>query len=114
MNIEILRTFCLSLPAVTEDIKWDDDLCFLVGGKMFCVAWMGLPLKVSFKVDEDLFDELSSSDGFIPAPYMARNKWVQLQKVEYLRDQELLDYIYASYELKKATLTKKMKKELDL
>lgn len=114
MNIEILRTYCLSLPAVTEDIKWDDDLCFLVGGKMFCVAWMGLPIKISFKVDDELFEELCSGEEFVPAPYMARAKWVQLQKVILLNDNELKDYIYQSYELVKAKLPKKIKKELDL
>jgi predicted DNA-binding protein (MmcQ/YjbR family) len=45
MNIEALRKFCLSLPAVTEDVKWGADLCFSVGGKMFCVTSMEGPLK---------------------------------------------------------------------
>ena len=97
MNIESLREFCLSFPVVSEDIKWDDDLCFSVRGKMFCVAWMGTPMKVSFKVREDEFEELSQSDGFIPAPYMARVKWVQLKKVELFDDKTFRDYIIHSY-----------------
>ncbi len=104
----------MSLPVVTEDIKWDDDLCFSVGGKMFCVAWMGLPMKVSFKVREDEFEELSQAEGFIPAPYMARVKWVQLKKVELIDDKTFRNYIMQSYELVIAKLTKKMRKELDL
>ena len=32
MDIETLRTICQDLPHVTEDIKWGDDLCFLIGG----------------------------------------------------------------------------------
>ena len=38
MNIETLRKICSSLPAVTEDIKWGNDLVFTVGDKMFSVA----------------------------------------------------------------------------
>jgi predicted DNA-binding protein (MmcQ/YjbR family) len=26
---------CRSLPGVTEDVKWENDLIFSVGGKMF-------------------------------------------------------------------------------
>jgi predicted DNA-binding protein (MmcQ/YjbR family) len=36
MNIEELREFCIRLPAVTEDIKWGDNLVLSVGNKMFC------------------------------------------------------------------------------
>ena len=38
MDIEKLRAICKALPAVTEDIKWEHDLVFSIGGKMFCVA----------------------------------------------------------------------------
>lgn len=81
MNIEFLRKFCLSLPAATEDIKWGADLCFSVGGKMFCVTSIDGPLKISFKVPDEDFEELAAQEGFIPAPYMARNKWVLLTDV---------------------------------
>ncbi len=78
MDIESLRQYCLSLPAVTEDVKWDNDLCFSVGGKMFCVASLEPPFRCSFKVRDEEFEELANQDGFIPAPYMARNKWVSV------------------------------------
>ena len=32
------RTFCLSLPHVTEDLKWEKDLVFSVGVKMFAAT----------------------------------------------------------------------------
>ena len=31
---------------------------------------------ISFKVDDDRFLELTDRDGIIPAPYLARVKWV--------------------------------------
>jgi predicted DNA-binding protein (MmcQ/YjbR family) len=68
MNIETLRKICSSFPAVTEGIKWGNDLVFSVGDKMFCVASLEPPFSSSFKVPEDEFDELSNQDGFAPAP----------------------------------------------
>jgi predicted DNA-binding protein (MmcQ/YjbR family) len=114
MNIEALRKFCLSLPAATEDVKWGADLCFSIGGKMFCVTSMEGPLKISFKVPDEDFEELSAREGFIPAPYMARAKWVLLTDINVVKPKELQTYIRQSYELKKSKLTKKLRKELAL
>lgn len=114
MNIESLRKFCLSLPATTEDVKWGNDLCFSVGGKMFCVTSMEGPIKLSFKVPDEDFEELAAREGFIPAPYMARAKWVQLTDTSVVKPKELQAYISQSYELIKSKLTKKLRKELSL
>lgn len=35
MDVKDLRSMCKQLPGVSEDIKWEDHLCFNVGGKMF-------------------------------------------------------------------------------
>ena len=79
MVIDEIRKYCHTLAAVTEDVKWGNDLCFSIGGKMFCVTSLTEPFGISFKAKDDEFDELSNSQGFIPAPYVARNKWVLLQ-----------------------------------
>ena len=114
MDIEWLRKFCLSLPATSEDIKWGNDLCFLIAGKMFCVAGLEQPLKVSFKVTDEEFEELSTRDGIIPAPYMARNKWLLVQKASKLSKKEWETYIRQSYTLIKNKLPKKVLKELGI
>ena len=106
MNIETLRELCRALPAVTEDVKWGKDLCFSVADKMFCVAALDGPLTVSFKVKDEEFDELSSSPGFSPAPYVARYKWVLVEDVNKLNRKEWSHYIKQSYELVKAKLPK--------
>ncbi|MBC5773476.1 MmcQ/YjbR family DNA-binding protein [Pontibacter sp. KCTC 32443] len=113
MNIEELRTLCLSLPGVTEDIKWGADLCFLVGEKMFCVTSIDPPHSVSFKVTDEEFDEMAARPLIIPAPYMARNKWVNVQEWGGLADIEWETYVKQSYGLVKAKLTKKVQKEID-
>lgn len=113
MNIEALRELCLGLKGVTEDVKWDNDLCFLIGGKMFCVTNLEGASRISFKVPEGDYDELSVSKGVIPAPYMARNKWVQVHTWDRFTDAEWEFYLKQSYGLVKAKLTKKLQKELD-
>lgn len=114
MDIDFLRKFCLSLPAATEDIKWDNDLVFSVGGKMFCVAGLDAPFKCSFKVSDDAFEELSNTDGFMPAPYMARAKWVLVTKPSKLNKKEWEQYIRQSYEMVKWKLTKKQREQLGI
>ncbi|HKP32415.1 MAG TPA: MmcQ/YjbR family DNA-binding protein [Chitinophagaceae bacterium] len=112
MTIDFLEKFCSKLPGVTTDIKWDNDLCFSVGGKMFCVASLDAPLKISFKVPDDEFDELSVREGFIPAPYMARAKWVMVTEPGKVNKKEWEKFVKQSYELVKAKLTKKQQNEL--
>jgi predicted DNA-binding protein (MmcQ/YjbR family) len=114
MNIETLQSICKKFPAVTEDIKWGHDLCFLIAGKMFCVTSLEPPFTVSFEVRAEEFEELSSSAGIIPAPYMARNKWIQVQDKDRFSKKEWEHFIRQSYELKKAKLSKKLLREYKL
>ncbi|HLP13789.1 MAG TPA: MmcQ/YjbR family DNA-binding protein [Flavobacteriales bacterium] len=112
MNIEDLRKLCLSLPHVTEDIKWGHDLCFCIGQKMFCVTGIDGPLKVSFKVKDDEFHDMSSRPHIVPAPYVARYKWVLVEEPHALNSKEWVHFVNQSYELVKAGLTKKMAESL--
>ncbi len=112
MNIEQLRAFCQTLPFVTEDIKWGQDLCFCVGEKMFCVTGLDGPMQVSLKVKDDEFDELSSSKDIIPAPYVARYKWVLVQNSNRFTKKEWEHYIKQSYQLVFDKLPAKVKKGL--
>src|SRR5215470_16436153 len=98
MSIDTVRTFCLSLPAVTEDIKWGSDLVFSVGGKMFAAVNTERPHTLSFKCTPEMFAELTERDGIIPAPYLARAKWVQERSVgDFLDRGETEDLLKASY-----------------
>jgi predicted DNA-binding protein (MmcQ/YjbR family) len=114
MNIEDLRAICKKLPHVTEDIKWGNDLCFCIAEKMFCVTGLTGPMQVSFKVKDEEFDELSTSRDIIPAPYVARYKWVLVQNPERLTKKQWEHYIRQSYELVKAKLPKKDLKKFGL
>ena len=114
MDIEILRSICLSFPAVTEDVKWETNLCFCVGGKIFCIANLEPPHSFSFKVTDAEFDELSESEGFKPAPYLARAKWVLITDSSKLSRKDLKNYLQQSYEMIKSKIPRKQRKELGL
>ena len=114
MNIEELQQLCKSLPNVTEDIKWGNDLCFCIGGKMFCVVGLNQsPTSASFKVLDEEFEEMSTKKGFIPAPYVARYKWVLAEDINILSVKEWQHYVTQSYTLVKDKLPAKIKKELN-
>ena len=114
MDIEILRSICLSFPAVTEEVKWGNDLCFCIGEKMFCVTSLEPPHTFSFKVTDADFEELSGSEGFKPAPYLARSKWVFVTDSSKLSRKNLKNYLRQSYDLIKAKIPKKQRKDLGI
>ena len=113
MNIEDLQKICNKLPGVTEDIKWEKDLCFSVGGKMFLVAGLEQsPTTASFKVKDEHFDEMSSRSGFHPAPYMAKYKWIWLEDINLMNKKEWKEFIEQSYQLVKQKLPKKIREQI--
>jgi predicted DNA-binding protein (MmcQ/YjbR family) len=115
MNIEELQSLCKNLPAVTEDVKWGHDLVFSIGGKMFVVVGLSeTPTTASFKVSDEEFDEISSREGFMPAPYLARHKWVHINNVNKLSKAEWKKYLKQSYELVKEKLPARTKKQLGI
>lgn len=63
-----LLDLCRSLPGVTEDVKWDNDLVFSVGGKMFAVFALPDLEKMSFKVEPTLFPVLTARPASFPRP----------------------------------------------
>jgi predicted DNA-binding protein (MmcQ/YjbR family) len=110
MTSDDIRNICISLPNATEDIKWGHDLCFCISGKMFFViATDKVPVSASFKTDEESFNELTERDGFIPAPYMARHKWVYVDDIGRVSKKEWQQFIQQSYEMVKAKLPIKKK-----
>jgi len=108
MDIEWLRSVCLSLPGATEQIQWEIDLVFKVGGKMFAIAPLE-PARVclTFKCSDEEFVELTERPGIIPAPYLARARWVALESESALPRRELEERLRQSHALIVAKLPKK-------
>jgi predicted DNA-binding protein (MmcQ/YjbR family) len=112
MNVDSIRNYCISLPHATEDIQWGNDLLFRISGKIFAAMSLDPPHSLSFKCTPEKFDELIEFEGIIPAPYMARNKWVMLERLDALNDSEIKRLIKTSYEMIFSKLTKKLQAEL--
>ena len=113
MILEEIRSHCLSLPGVTESIKWEDHLCFCVAEKMFLIVNPDqFPISSSFKTSVNKFDELIANEGFIPAPYLARYKWVHVDNIERFSIKEWRDIIDMAYQLVFDKLPLKKRKEL--
>ncbi len=111
MTLDEIRNYCLSLNGVTESIKWEDHLCFCVGEKMFVITSPDhFPVTASFKTTDELFEELVLKEGVIPAPYLARNKWVHVDDIERLTHEEWINLIDIAYNLIFAKLPLKTKK----
>lgn len=110
MNLDQLRKLCLSFPGTTEQIQWGDDLLFKVGGKMFAVTRLE-PAKVwlSLKANPENFAELTERPGVIPAPYLARAKWIALESPDALPDGEISQLLHESYELVLSKLPQKLR-----
>lgn len=113
MHIDQLRKFCLSLPGVTEQIQWGNDLLFKVGGKMFAITALE-PARVwlSLKATPDNFVELTERPGVIPAPYLARAKWIALETREAIGIPELEQLLRDSYEMVRSKLPRRAQEGL--
>jgi predicted DNA-binding protein (MmcQ/YjbR family) len=98
MKVDEIRAYCLSFPRATEKLQWDDALCFKVGGKMFTV--LGLDrVRLTFKCTPETFAELIEREDIRPSPYVGRYKWVMLNRLDALHDDELRELIRQSYEI---------------
>jgi predicted DNA-binding protein (MmcQ/YjbR family) len=115
MDIEQMRTHCLSFPHVTEGVQWGNDLVFKIGGKMFAVIGLDAASDhcLSFKCTPEKFAELIERDGIIPAPYVARYHWVALERFNALCEKELKALLRNAYDLVLEKLPKKARAELE-
>ncbi|HEX4858871.1 MAG TPA: MmcQ/YjbR family DNA-binding protein [Usitatibacteraceae bacterium] len=116
MNAAAIHKFCLKLPAATHDVKWGNDNVYSVGGRMFAVCFKRDDgrVQVSFKVDDDLFLQYTDREGFVPAPYLARAKWVQVEDARKASGSELQALLARSHELVAKKLTKAAQRKLGL
>ena len=97
LTADRLGAFCLSLPGTTANVQWGADHVFKVGARMFAV--LREDLRLSFKCSEVAFHMLTERPGIIPAPYLARAHWVQLDRLDTLEEDDLLDYLRLAYGL---------------
>ncbi|MEM7705389.1 MAG: MmcQ/YjbR family DNA-binding protein [Pseudomonadota bacterium] len=104
---------CRALPGSTDQVQWENDRVFKVGGKMFACTGLNKSQPYSFKVETHRFLELTDQPGIRPAPYLARFHWVQVVPGEcVLSNQELRALLRGSHALVLSGLSGKKQSEI--
>jgi len=110
--IDWVRSYCLSFPHATETLQWEA-LVFKVAGKIFAIAALEPERHVlSIKCAEGKFSEMIECPGVVPAPYLARAKWIAFESEDAIPHQQLRGLIRESYDLVFAKLPRKAREEL--
>ena len=109
MRFEAFDAMALALPGAVMDVKWAVDRCYCVGGKMFAFAGQlgDETPRYMFKCSDLSFEMLVESGAAVPAPYLARAKWVQLISHDALLDETLASYVVQAHGIIGAKLTKR-------
>lgn len=110
MTPAAFRKHALSLPGAECVEQWGDDQVYKISGKMFAVTDAAFT-KISFKCSDEAFYLLIDSGAAIPAPYLARAKWVRVE-ADGLPDAELCGRIRLAYAIVRSGLTKKVQAAL--
>ncbi len=110
MTPAAFRKHALSLPGTECVQQWGDDQVYKIVGKMFAMTDKAFT-KISFKCSNEAFHILTESGAAIPAPYLARAKWVQVGP-QALPDSELRQRIKQAYAIVRARLTRKVQATL--
>ncbi|WP_321394708.1 MmcQ/YjbR family DNA-binding protein [Emcibacter sp.] len=109
--------FCGTLKATDNVVQWGNSSVWKVGGRIFavCSIWGdGEEQKISFKCSDLAYEVLCEKDGIVPAPYLAKAKWVQLATPEAMNDEDIRLHITDAYDIIRGKLTKAQRNELGL
>jgi predicted DNA-binding protein (MmcQ/YjbR family) len=118
-----LRTYLLTLPHVVETMQWGANLVFwtgdkAIGGKMFALINLeddGPQRRrvthhalMMYAAGPGRYPELLELEGIIPAPYMAKNHWVAIERWDVFTSTEWHRELRAAYDITFAKLPKKV------
>ncbi|TZF83660.1 MmcQ/YjbR family DNA-binding protein [Pedobacter sp. BS3] len=114
MDIETLRDYCLSKPAVEECMPFGDDtLVFKVAGKIFLLAPLSTSLSMNVKCDPELAVELREKHPEVkPGYHMNKKMWNTVDLTGTLSDKQITGFIDHSYQQVVAGLPKKIQQEI--
>ena len=100
MNIEILRSYCLSLKSVTEEFPFDSStLVFKVAGKIFLLTTIDSPqFQFNVKCDPELAVQLRDQYNNVqPGYHMNKKHWNTITVDGSLTVKQLEGFIDDSY-----------------
>lgn len=118
MDIEQLRSYCISKKGVTEYFPFDvDTLVFKVMDKMFALIplskWEKEEKWVNLKCNPEKSIELREAfEAIKPGYHMSKKHWNTITVNKDVSDKMIFELVDHSYNLVAAGLTKKAKTEL--
>lgn len=112
-DIESLRAMALSLPGTAEDLKWGQNLCFTVGGRIFLIMALDeVPPVITFKSDAEESSRLLEHNGVRKAAYLGRYQWLSVLSPEVFTPQQWEEIILSSYHRVASGLPLRMRRTL--
>lgn len=122
MTREEFDAFCGALPAATHVVQWGGASVWKVGGKIFavCSRWGRTEEskrpreRIAFKCSDLAYELLCQQPGIVPAPYLGRAKWVQVQGARAMGRADLERYLAEAHRIVAGKLTKKARADLGL
>lgn len=125
MTLDDYNAFCKSLIGTTHVVQWGGSHVWKVGGKIFAISELGTgpdkaergqdgSVAIAFKCADMSYRMLTELPGIIPAPYLARAKWVRVEPDADFGDDDRKTYIAEAHRIISAKLTKKLQAELGL
>jgi len=117
LSPEAFEAACLGLPGTARVVQWGGSSVYKVGGRIFALIGFGPAgdwTAYNFKASDMAFELLVEHGLARPAPYLARAKWVQLERQDALPDADLAAYLRQAHALAAARLTKAERSRLGL
>lgn len=106
---------CRALPGSTQDIKWEEHWVWSVGEKMYAIFGREPQHndRLTLPVDPERFLEWTERPGIVPAPYLARHKWVQVGAEATLSQAQLNEMLSAAHARILAKLPARLRREIE-
>ena len=116
MDSQELRDFCLSKPAVTEDMPFDEHvLAFRVGGKIFALTNLSQEeFSVNLKAPPELITEWRElhPESVQPGYHMNKKHWNTVYPNRGLNREMFFEMVGTSYKAVLSKLPAKVRKEI--
>lgn len=108
MNIETIRSYCLSKKGATEEFPFDEfTLVYKVGGKMFALSSLTGELSINLKCDPEKAIELRERYPAVqPGYHMSKQHWNTVYIDGSVPSSLIFEWIDMSYNLVFQKLTK--------
>ncbi len=118
MTRDEFDTHCATLDHATNVVQWGGRSVWKVGGKIFALCTPETKesgyTKISFKCSDMVYEILREEPGIVPAPHLARAKWVQLSEPDAMSDEDIRQHLDAAHDIIVGKLTRKICSELGL